>query len=290
MGIYGRQWILPINPWRTKDILPRTEAFAKESQVEIAISPAGRQQISSRNMAKICSQFVLIAGISMLRCNKEGGRSSRQGCSHAVVPGATRNGCRGGNCQTACKPGSVPRRSDPRRMDGHSSGTPVAGRLARPTRTAARKPACPPDTRRRRPAAVPTWSCSRWGLPCRPRRRGRGALLPPRFALTGARERAGRRYVFCGTVPGVAPAGRYPAPFLRGARTFLPPVPRGRKAAIRPSGGLEVSAAAGRGQEAARRARRCSRMARHSPSATPSTLPWRKWRWKAVTTCSVRRS
>jgi hypothetical protein len=33
---------------------------------------------------------------------------------------------------------------------------------------------------------------------------------------------AGGRSVFCGTVPGVAPAGRYPAPLSRGARTFLP--------------------------------------------------------------------
>jgi hypothetical protein len=32
-------------------------------------------------------------------------------------------------------------------------------------------------------AAVPIWSCSRWGLPCRPRCRRRGALLPHRFAL-----------------------------------------------------------------------------------------------------------
>ena len=31
----------------------------------------------------------------------------------------------------------------------------------------------------------------------------------------------GRRSVFCGTFPGVAPAGRYPAPCFRGARTFL---------------------------------------------------------------------
>src|SRR5262245_28768688 len=30
-----------------------------------------------------------------------------------------------------------------------------------------------------------------------------------------------RRYAFCCTVPGVAPAGRYPAPCSRGARTFL---------------------------------------------------------------------
>src|SRR5688500_11619266 len=32
-----------------------------------------------------------------------------------------------------------------------------------------------------------------------------------------------RRYVFCGTFPGVAPAGRYPAPSFHGARTFLAP-------------------------------------------------------------------
>ncbi len=32
--------------------------------------------------------------------------------------------------------------------------------------------------------AVPIWSCSRWGLPCRPRYRGRGALLPHPFTLT----------------------------------------------------------------------------------------------------------
>ncbi len=31
----------------------------------------------------------------------------------------------------------------------------------------------------------------------------------------------GWRFAFCGTFPGVAPAGRYPAPSFRGARTFL---------------------------------------------------------------------
>ena len=30
-----------------------------------------------------------------------------------------------------------------------------------------------------------------------------------------------RRCIFCGTVPGFTPAGCYPAPFVRGARTFL---------------------------------------------------------------------
>ena len=63
--------------------------------------------------------------------------------------------------------------------DGHSSGTPVAGRLARPTRATARRPAWP----RQRPVA-PIRSCSRWGLPCRSRCRKRGALLPHPFTLT----------------------------------------------------------------------------------------------------------
>ncbi len=73
----------------------------------------------------------------------------------------------------------------PRRIagDDHSSGTPVTECLARPTRTAARKRACRPAVKRIRLAA-PTWSCSRWGLPCHPRYRGRGALLPHPFTLT----------------------------------------------------------------------------------------------------------
>src|SRR5512146_2096767 len=111
--------------------------------------------------------------------------------------------------------------------DGHSSGTFVAERLARPTRAAARE-------------ARPARSCGRACrsylvlLPV-------GFSLPPplpaaRCALTAPfhpcrpchprREPAGmpwaRRYVFCGTIPEVALAGRYPAPCLRGARTFLP--------------------------------------------------------------------
>src|ERR1700726_3093877 len=39
-------------------------------------------------------------------------------------------------------------------------------------------------------------------------------LLPLPFGV-------GKRFVLCGTVPGVAPAGRYPAPYVDGARTFL---------------------------------------------------------------------
>lgn len=32
--------------------------------------------------------------------------------------------------------------------------------------------------------AIPIWSCTGWGLPCRRRYRSRGALLPHRFTLT----------------------------------------------------------------------------------------------------------
>jgi hypothetical protein len=104
--------------------------------------------------------------------------------------------------------------------DGHSSGTPVARRLKQPTRTAGSEHN--PEARAYVPLrAVPIRSCSRWGLPCRRRCRRRGALLPHHFTLTAANANMPRRYVFCGTVPGFAPAGCYPAPFVRGARTFL---------------------------------------------------------------------
>src|SRR5271163_3625664 len=84
--------------------------------------------------------------------------------------------------QTVYKPGSVLSCD----RDGHSSGTFVAERLARPTRAAARRPA-----RHGFEAvpAAPTWSCSRWGFPC-PRHYWRGgALLPHHFTLAAAPKR-----------------------------------------------------------------------------------------------------
>src|SRR5258708_36171659 len=53
----------------------------------------------------------------------------------------------------------------------------------------------------------------------------------------------GKRFDLCGTVPGVAPAGRYPAPYVDGARTFLPghlSVIAG--AAVRPTDALVMGA------------------------------------------------
>ena len=120
--------------------------------------------------------------------------------------------------------GSLPRR------DGHSSGARIAARLEQPTRTTGHRnlplSACAESI-------VPIRFCSRWGLPCRPRCRVRGALLPHLFTLT-LRRSAGR-FDLCGAFPGVAPAGRYPAPCFRGARTFLPPCgerPSGRLAGL----------------------------------------------------------
>jgi len=84
------------------------------------------------------------------------------------------------NCQPACKPGSVwPRGLATAERGGHSSGTDVAIRLARPTRMAG-----PKTTLKVALRAIPIRSCSRWGLPCRPCCQARGGLLPHPFTLT----------------------------------------------------------------------------------------------------------
>ena len=88
------------------------------------------------------------------------------------------------------------------------------------------------------PRIAPIRFCSRRGLPCRRRCRRRGALLPHPFTLAGQAFAGGRRFAFCGAVPGVAPAGRYPAPCPHGARTFLRP----KATAVRPTGGRHRAA------------------------------------------------
>ena len=127
--------------------------------------------------------------------------------------------------QPACKPGFVGHRPLARTIrDGHSSGTMFAHGLEQPTRTASLTSPCGviafANSPRCRPYSVllPVWFAMPFPLP------------DPRCALTApfhpycpspsASERR-RRFVLCGTVPGVAPAGRYPAPYVDGARTFL---------------------------------------------------------------------
>ena len=117
----------------------------------------------------------------------------------------------------------------PWQRDDHSSGTRLATRLARPTRTAERECSC--ALRRCHPYSVllPV------GFTLPPLLPGaRCALAAPfRPCPRAALRRLRGRFVFCGTFPGVAPAGRYPAPYSRGARTFLY-----RLARQRPSGRL----------------------------------------------------
>ena len=72
----------------------------------------------------------------------------------------------------------------------------MAIHLGRPLPDASRDP---PGRRRgnppadRSPHAAPIRSCSRWGLPCHPRYRRRGALLPHPFTLTSLNFRRGRK-------------------------------------------------------------------------------------------------
>ncbi len=83
------------------------------------------------------------------------------------------------------------------------------------------------------------------------------------------------RFALCGTFPEVAPAGRYPAPSFRGARTFLQRMPE--DICQRSSSRLTRRESYA---NPALRARSASRAA-VSPSAIPVTPAGRKWRWKA---------
>src|SRR2546423_14293141 len=70
-----------------------------------------------------------------------------------------------------------------------------------------------------------------------------------------AREGEGGRSVLCGTVPGVTPAGRYPAPYVDGARTFLSrSLSTIAGAAVRPTDALGMGAG-GRGVKPPNRAK-----------------------------------
>ena len=146
-----------------------------------------------------------------------------------------------GNCQTVCKPGSVPPGAagspEAPKGDGHSSGTPVAEHLTRPTRAAARKHACGP-----KPGMPPLFGLAPGGV-CPAATVTGGAVRSYRtLSPLPAHRSVSRRFAFCGTFPRVTPAGCYPAPCFRGARTFLPSqVSHMRQVAIRPSDSLNVA-------------------------------------------------
>ena len=121
---------------------------------------------------------------------------------------------------------------------------------------------------------------SRWALappfhPCPPSYR-----KPLRACRAGARQHEGGRFAFCGTFPGVTPAGRYPAPCFHGARTFLPGgLSTLAGAAVQPAGSREIGVSgAPRQGLAGNPAIRRSSVAMVDRSAIPSTRSGRKWR------------
>jgi hypothetical protein len=118
------------------------------------------------------------------------------------------------------------------RRDGHSSGAPVAGRLEQPTRT---------TDLRARPARLAARASLLFGFA------PGGACLAADVTADAVRScrtlsplpAKGRRFAFCGAVPEIALAGRYPAPCPHGARTFLRP----KATAVRPADGRQYAAA-----------------------------------------------
>ena len=113
---------------------------------------------------------------------------------------ANGRGWKKSSAEPADKPGSV--------VDSHSSGPPIAGRLKQPTRN------------QRGPRQwFPIWSCSRWGLPCRP-----VARLAVRSYRTISPLPASRRTVggiFLLHFPSTRAAQALPGIVPCGARTFL---------------------------------------------------------------------
>ena len=119
--------------------------------------------------------------------------------------------------QPACKPGSVRRRADTlpcaRRPFLLNAGCPASRATYPGGRSGHRSGDCSPC----RPYSVllPVGFAVPPPLP-----EARCALAAPFHPCRGISPTA--VCVFCGTFPGVTPAGRYPAPHVHGARTFLP--------------------------------------------------------------------
>ena len=137
--------------------------------------------------------------------------------------------------QPACKPGSVGHRPLARTIrDGHSSGAMFAHGLEQPTRTASLTSPRGVIAQSEQPA-LPSLFGFAPGVVCHAGSVAGPAVRSYRTFSPLLRPQTGR-FVLCGTVPGVAPAGRYPAPYVDGARTFLPrslSAPAG--AAVRPT-------------------------------------------------------
>ncbi len=110
-----------------------------------------------------------------------------------------------------CKPSFVSRAGLPVRGGDHSSRAAVARRLERPTRRHGRAALSTTAPVTGTVVRLPMRPCSRWGLPCRPRCRGRGGLAERATAVSSLWH-SPRRFRHR-ALPGIV---------LCGARTFLP--------------------------------------------------------------------
>ncbi len=129
-----------------------------------------------------------------------------------------------------------------------------------------------------------------------------GACLAPFLAVGAVRSYRtvsplpgpkARRSVLCCAFPGVTPAGRYPAPCLRGARTFLDNTVSGPVAATAQPPDRDLDRPDGAERQASRTGQRLATAAtaairpRVSSSRTPSQQAGRQRRWNASTTASM---
>ena len=193
--------------------------------------------------------------------------------------------------------------------DGHSSATPVARRLKQPTRMTG------PDRTCGRSHASFLFGFAPGGV-CRAASVAGNAVRSYRTVspLPRLKRNAPRRSVLCGTVPGVAPAGRYPAPFVLEPGLSSPAAFRHwRGAAVQPTdvdrNGDMRGSRQGLSRDSLKKTvsglshtialgdcgvGRVSINARNvssvEGSAMPSTRACRKWRWNAVTTFCVASS
>ena len=113
-----------------------------------------------------------------------------------------------GRGQAACKPGSVPLRGMTIPLGRPSPGASSDRPRQRIRKPILREPRLPP-----RLGLAPGGGC-----PATP---VAGGAVRSYRTLSPLPEPRPGRFAFCDTFPGVAPAGRYPAPCFRGARTFL---------------------------------------------------------------------
>ena len=196
---------------------------------------------------------------------------------------------RGDKRQTAYKPGSVRRRlpaqaaaGRPFLWDAHRCAPHATNPGSR-----ARPPPRHESTFTDSPPAAPIRSCSRWGLPCRPRHRGRGALLPHRFTLARIPRlpKAQRAVCFLWHCPWGRPRRPLTGTVFPWSPDFPPPQPgrlRGASgaAAVRPSGSPRCARAARRRQAPTAASTAPSR-ASVAASASPVRCSGSQWRWNA---------